>query len=275
MKSFITVLLICLSFQGMAQRVVNAAIVKMKTEMEFPENMSAAPGDDGNRMMMMARDMEISSTVFYKGAQTKIETTTEGFGTNYTFIDRNTKRTTTLMEVMGKKQGFYATDEDTENMQKRMDSLRAQRRDSLEKMGLKFASSEPEITYTEEKKKIAGLECKKAIIKTRNQQGELNETAIWYCPDFVMGEGYGVTGQGAGGMRMMGFNPAGLNKIKGFPMEYEIVRQNGMKIHMTVTKVELDANIDDKTFVIPKGYDIKPMSEVQGPGGRMMFRVGG
>jgi outer membrane lipoprotein-sorting protein len=57
-------------------------------------------------------------------------------------------------------------------------------------------------------------------------------------------------------------------------MEYEIVRQNGMRIHMTVTKVQLDPNIDDKTFEIPKGYDIKPMSEMQGQGGGMRFRMG-
>ncbi len=49
-----------------------------------------------------------------------------------------------------------------------------------------------------------------------------------------------------------------------------------MKVHMVVTKVQLDASIDDKTFEIPKGYDIKPMSEMTGPGGggRMMFRMG-
>jgi len=273
MKKVYTVLFLALSLQALGQRVVNSAVIKMKTEMEFPENMGTPPGEDGNRMMM-ARDMEIMSTVFYKGNMTKIETSTD-FGKNYTIVDRNAKRTTTLMEIMGKKQGFYTTDEDAEDMQRRMDSARAQRRDSLERMGLRFASAEPEIVYTEEKKKIAGLDCRKAIIRTKTQQGQVNETAVWYSPDFIMDEGYGVTGQGAGGMRMMGFNPAGLDKLKGFPMEYEITRQNGMRIHMVVTRVDLDANIEDKTFEIPKGYDIKPMSEAQGPGGRMMFRIGG
>jgi hypothetical protein len=58
-------------------------------------------------------------------------------------------------------------------------------------------------------------------------------------------------------------------------MEYEIVRQNGMRVHMVVTKVQLDAEIADKTFEIPKGYDIKPISEMGGPGGGGRFRMGG
>jgi len=37
----------------------------------------------------------------------------------------------------------------------------------------------------------------------------------------------------------------------------------------------LDANIDDKMFEIPKGYDIKPMAEFQQQGGRMFGRGGG
>jgi hypothetical protein len=48
-----------------------------------------------------------------------------------------------------------------------------------------------------------------------------------------------------------------------------------MKMHMAVTKVQLDPVIDDKTFDIPKGYDIKPIKEMQGGDGRMIMRMGG
>ena len=71
---------------------------------------------------------------------------------------------------------------------------------------------------------------------------------------------------------MAGVN--GLDQIEGFPMEYQMERTNGMKMHMTVTKVQLDAVIEDKVFEIPKGYDIKPMSEMQGGDGRMIMRMG-
>jgi hypothetical protein len=60
-------------------------------------------------------------------------------------------------------------------------------------------------------------------------------------------------------------------------MEIDIVRQNGMKMHYQVNKVDLNAKIDDKTFVMPSGYDIKPQSEMMRGGrpGEMQFRING
>jgi hypothetical protein len=56
-------------------------------------------------------------------------------------------------------------------------------------------------------------------------------------------------------------------------MEYEIVRGNGFKLHMTVLSVKVDATIEDKVFDVPKGFDIKPMGSMQGRDGmRMIFR---
>jgi GLPGLI family protein len=124
---------------------------------------------------------------------TKLENTSD-FGTQQVYVDRKNKKTTTLMEMMGRKMGFYSTDADAEAMQKRMDSARNVRRDSLEKMGLSFAKNEPEITYLDETKKIAGLNCKKAIVKTKGQNGVVNETTVWYSPDFTFGEGFSLGG---------------------------------------------------------------------------------
>ena len=39
-------------------------------------------------------------------------------------------------------------------------------------------------------------------------------------------------------------------------------------MNMEVTKIELDPVIDDKVFEVPKGYDIKPMKEMQGQFGQ-------
>lgn len=281
MKYSFLLIALFVGVQLQAQRVVDKVIIKMKSEITFPENFN--PGgagggpDGGGGGMQMPRDVEVNTTVYHKGEQTKLETASD-FGNNMTFIDRQNKKTTTLMEMMGKKMGFYSTDADQEAMQKRMDSSRNARRDSLEKMGLSFAKpAEPEITYTEETRTIAGMKCKKAIIKTKGRDNAVTETMVWYSPDFKLADGVSLTGgSGGGGMRAMGMSPQGMDKINGFPMEYEITRQNGMKMHMVVTKVQLDPEIADKTFEIPKGYDIKPMSEAGGPGGnRMMFRQGG
>jgi hypothetical protein len=57
-------------------------------------------------------------------------------------------------------------------------------------------------------------------------------------------------------------------------MEIQMERSNGMKVHTVVTSVKLDASIEDKVFEIPKGYDLKPMKDMQGGDGRVMFRMG-
>lgn len=288
MKKLPLFLLLGLALQVQAQRVVDKAVVKMNMLVTFPESWGGGgPGGGGgdDNAIRMPRDIETAMTIFYSGDQTKIETVSD-FGKNYTFIDRKEKKTTTLMEMMGRKMGFVSTDADAEAMSKRMDSIRAARRDSLEKMGLRFSDGGPEILYTEEAKKIAGIACKKAIIKTKDRQGQVTETAVWYAPEFKMGAGFGTSGGsgsaqgGGGGMRMsMSMNLPGMDKLNGFPMEYEMTRQNGMKTSMVVTKVDLEPKLDEKTFEIPKGYDIKPMSEMGGQGGmRMMFggqRMGG
>lgn len=278
MKYLFTMCALAFAMQLQAQKVVDKAIIKMKTETTLPENFNPGGGDGGGGGgFQMPREIEASTTVWYKGKFTKMENQSD-FGTSQTIIDRDAKKTTTLMEAMGRKMGWYSTEADQEAMEKRMDSARAVRRDSLEKLGLSFARNEPEVTVGTETKTIAGFTCKKAIIKTKGQNGQVSETVVWFTPDFKMGEGYTLNSNSGGGgmMRMMGMTPQGLDKIQGFPMEYEIVRQNGMRIHMVVTKVQLDADIADKTFEIPKGYDIKPISEMGGPGGGgNRFRMGG
>jgi hypothetical protein len=221
--------------------------------------------------------MESSVTAYYRGDFSKIESQSD-FGNNMVIIDHTQKKTTTLIEAMGRKTGFYSTEEDNEAMRARMDSARKQRRDSLEKAGIPVGEPrKPEIEYIEESKKIAGYTCKKALVKTRDQRGETNVTTVWYCPDFKISQNFGSGSGGGGpmgrGMMMMGMN--GLDQIAGFPMEISMERSNGMKMHTIVTNVKLDASIEDKVFEIPKGYDIKPLKDMQGGDGRVMFRMGG
>jgi hypothetical protein len=271
------------SIVGIGQaRPVEKAIVKMKMEMEFPQNPGGPGGPgggEGDRMVMIGGPggMESTMTTYYRGDFTKIESQSD-FGNNMVIIDHKQKKTTTLIEAMGRKTGFYSTEEDNQAMQARMDSIRKVRRDSLEKAGIPVSAGprKPEIEYTEETKKIAGYTCKKAIVKTKDQRGEVNQTIVWYCPEFKVpqtptsGGGGGMMGRG-----MMSMGMGGLDQLDGFPMEYQIERNNGMKIHMLVTSVKLDASIDDKVFEIPKGYDLKPMKDMQGGDGRVIMRMGG
>ncbi|MCU0381288.1 MAG: DUF4412 domain-containing protein [Chitinophagaceae bacterium] len=277
------VLLFTLS-QGQV-KTVDKAIVKMKTEVQFPENAGGAgpgggPGGEGGERIVMIGGpggMESSVTAYYRGDFSKIESQSD-FGNNMVIIDHTQKKTTTLIEAMGRKTGYFSTEEDNEAMRARMDSARKQRRDSLEKAGIPVSQPrKPEIEYIEESKKIAGYTCKKALVKTRDQRGETNVTTVWYCPDFKIAQSFGSGSGGGGpmgrGMMMMGMN--GLDQIEGYPMEISMERSNGMKMHTVVTSVKLDASIEDKVFEIPKGYDIKPLKEMQNGDGRVMIRMGG
>ena len=290
MKKILTVIALFSSAMLMAQpKVVKSAIVKMKTEITFPENFSpgggpggGGPGGAEGATFTMPRDMETNTTMYYTTDFMKTESLSD-FGNNVVIVDRVNKKTTTLIEAMGRKTGFFSTDADAETQRARMDSMRNLRRDSLAALGLTFRDNKPELIYSDETKKVSGVVCKKVTIKSIGQGGQVSENVIWYNPEFKIDPNSskasanpGGFGGGRGGM-MMGGGITGLELIEGFPMEYEMTRGNGFKIHMTVLKAQPDASIDAKTFEIPKGFDIKPQSAMQGEGGgmRMIFRNGG
>jgi hypothetical protein len=296
MRHPFTAALLLLTLSAASQpRMVTKAVIRFKTEVTFPENFGnnfgGGEGGGGGQMTMMSGGMEASSTMYVSGDMSKVESVSD-FGNNIVITDHKARRTTTLVEAMGRKTGFYSTPEDEKIMRARMDSMRnarrddparEARRDSLQRAGFSFGQpSKPEIEYTTDTRKIAGLECRKAIIRTKNQRGDVTENIVWFSPDFRMPDGMGfASGQGGGGgargggmSAMMGV--PGLDQLQGFPMEFQMERGNGFKSHTIVTKVQLDANIDDKAFEIPKGFDVKPMSEMQqgGRGGMMMMRMG-
>lgn len=249
-----------------AQQVVNEAVIQMKTETSNPNADGGPPvsNDGEGRVMVRIGDGEIKSKMYFKNGMTKIESDM-GMGTNQVIIDSKEKKTTTLFEAMGRKMGFYTTEADMQRMMASADSGRSQQQ------RVQQFNPETFIEYLSETKKIAGMECKKALIRYKDRRGQEVQQEVWYSPEFVFGEGFRIRDV----MRMV--NVPGLEKLKGFPMEFELTRQNGAKVHYQVTKVDLTAKVDDKTFIIPKDYDIKPMSEMNQGGGRngFQFRVNG
>ncbi len=266
---FVAIFTCCAPVSFAQQKTFERAIVKSITAITFPQNINRDPGgdEDGNTGFGAAGGMESKSTVYFKGGMIKTYNESD-FGNTTVIVDKKNKKTTTLTEAMGRKTGFYSTEEDEAAIRRRMDSVRQARGQSVNNAS-NAITPEAEIVATDETKQIAGYKCKKAIIKTKSRQGETNETIVWYTPGFKMAQGYpaaGNTGGGFGrGMRGQrgGFGIAGLDKIEGFIMGYDVSRSNGFEMHMEVTKVELDPAIDDKIFEIPKGYDIKPLSEMQ------------
>ena len=93
---------------------------------------------------------------------------------------------------------------------------------------------EPEYTYHDETKTVAGYLCHRATMTVEDENGEETESEIYYTKEI----------------------PASANDkhkgLDGFPLEYTI-NSNGMTVEMVATKVE-KSKISKKEFEIPDGY---------------------
>ncbi len=285
MKTFsLLVLFTTTAFAVTAQiKTVTQASITTKTTIISPDEDDDAPpppppgpGGEERRIVRFGGDGETKSTTTLKGSLVKTYTETEMSRTTV-LRDNDKKTTTTLMEMMGNKTGFIATDADQAAMAKRMDSLMQSRNqgsngNTAMRNNLPQATS---INYSDETKKIAGLQCKKAFIIVTRQNGTKDTNTVWYCPDFKL-QGIASTG-GMSGFGGFGGSTSlnGLNDLAGFPMQYEMKMNRGRKMIVEITKINIDKEVADKEFDIPKDFTIKPVSEMQNGDGRIQIRVGG
>lgn len=287
MKKIITLLFATASVAAYAQpRLITQAIVTTKTTIISPEGdeaivqSSGGPGGEQMRVMRFGGDSETKTTTWLKNDQLKTLSESE-MSVSTIYRDNSKKLTTTIMEMMGKKTGFYTTDADQEEMRKRIDSMMQSRSENvmsnLEGNNIK----ETNIEYVDETKKISGVVCKKAFIISTRGNGKKDSTLVWYNPEVKL---EGLTQPGGGSAGFGGFGAAtsttsGLNamhNLNGFPMQYERKMGRGRVMTVLVTKLVLDKSIDDKEFVIPKDIEVKSMKEMQsGQGGGMQIRMRG
>ncbi len=206
---------------------------------------------------MMEGDNRIET--YYKDDKIKAVSNIGMGGTNTIIMDKKTNKTITLVEIMGTKTGFYTTEENFKQMQKIKDSILKKPFSQMQKTidsskNINIDSLNIQIDYHEENKKIAGYNCKIALIKTRYFNGDEDSAYVWYCPEFKLKPGFnnptGLTGTGL----------AGFELLNGFPMKYEVNNFKGNKISIEVKKINLDKDIKDKEFEVPKGFDLNPMN---------------
>lgn len=254
MRHLFLAIFLLLCSNSFSQIIAEEGIIEMKIDIHRPDD--AAPSGNNESAANPWSDLEMKAKMQFKEDKSKMQMDM-GFSKSEVFYDGVTKTTTTLFQAMGRKMGFYSTDADVKKM---MDS-----NDSANRFRYNPDKQDIMIEYLSDSKKIAGYTCYKANIRYMNRQGEEINQLVWYTPDFMIGERFRMSS-----LMRMGAVP-GLQKLKGFPMEYEMTRNNGMTINYQVTKVDLSAKIEDATFVIPSGYDIKPMSEMNREGGRGFF----
>jgi len=167
----------------------------------------------------MMKGMELSMS--FKDKKSRAEFTM-AMGTTTTVSDDD--GSLTLMDMMGQKSYIKMTKADIEKETKK--------------------SAEPKITYTEEKKTIAGYECKKAIVEVKDQKGETQKLNAWFTEKLPNNSAGRMGGQFKG--------------LKGAPLEFETT-QGPMKMKMTATKVSLSPVADSQFKVSTEGYtEVKP-----------------
>ncbi len=270
MKRIITFLLLAVSAGTYAQpKVLTQATITTKTIIVAPEGDDAPAGNftsesgDQVRVMRFGGDGETKTTTWLKNDLVKTFSESE-MGRTTLIRDNSKKITTTIMEMMGRKNGFYATDAEQEEMRKRVDSMMQGRNPNA----TSGRQAEYNVEYVNESKKIAGYDCKKALIIATRGNGRKDTTQVWYCPDFKL-QGIPSTGGSVGGFggftSQTGSN--GMDKLDGFPMKYERNMGRGRTMTVEVTKLVTDKEISDKEFEIPKDIEVKPMKDMQNGGG--------
>jgi hypothetical protein len=285
MKKILPLFLMAASLAANAQtKVLTQAIITTKTTIVSPEGDEAnvpppPPGADGEQRVTFrfGGDGETKTVTTLKGDLIKTFSESE-MGRTTIIRDNANKKTTTLMEMMGNKTGFYSTDEEQEQMRKRMDSMMQSRPQG--QGGNNFGAagtSTTTITYVDESKKIAGQQCKKALLITTRANGNKDTGVVWYCPDFKL-QGLPSTGGVSGFGAFTRTNTlGGLSDLAGFPMQYEMKMNRGRVMTVEITKIIIDKEIAVKEFDIPKDFVVKSMKDMQNGvgGGGFQIRMDG
>ena len=280
MKKTISLFFLAAAISSYAQpKLISQAIITTKTTIVAPEEddtqvpgqPGGGPGGDEVRIMRFIGDGETKSTTWLKNDIFKTFSETET-GRTTIIRDNGKKITTTIMEMMGKKFGFYATDEEQAEIKKRMDSMMQSRnQNGAQSM---FGGGEPKINilYFEETKKIAGYNCNKAVIITTRSNGKSDSSIVWFTPDIKL-QGIASTGGALGGLGNFAQSSStnAMDQLKGFPMQYERNMPRGRKMTVVVTKIVTDKEIADKEFEVPKDVDIKSAKDMQNGGGPGFF----
>ncbi len=278
MKAIFSAIFLFTAFIGSAQpKLIGQATINTTTNVIAPEDEDVAqignnPGGGPGAGFRNFGDGETKSVTFVKNDLVKTNYKSE-MASGAVYRNNSTKVTTTIAQIMGNKIGFYASDNDMENMAKKRDSLmkaQAKTDSTIKPRQPRNKAFDVAVVNTDETKKIAGYNCKKAFLVTDKVIAK-DSLVVWYTPEIKFNN-LSSTG-GTSGFGSFG-NIAGFDKIDGFVMQYERSMPRGRKMEVKVTKIDTVKEIADKEFDLPKDVEIKPMSEMTGAGNFFGVRRG-
>jgi hypothetical protein len=271
---FLSAALLASSATFAQPKIITQATISTTTNVTAPEDedVSQIGNQGGGGRGFNFMDGETKSVTYIKNDLTKTTYKSE-IGKGAVYRNNATKVTTTIIEAMGTKQGFYASDDDQAQLRKKMDSVMKERAkaDTSVHQRTRTVDANVTVAYTDEAKKIAGYNCKKAWIIT-DKIIKKDSLAVWYTPEIKFAN-VASTG-GLSGFASFGNMGAvsSFSKIDGFVMGYEQDMPRGRKMEVKVTKIEADKDIADKEFEIPKDVELKSAKEMSSGGG---FRIMG
>lgn len=170
----------------------------------------------------IASRMPKESIIYVKNTLSRVEIKT-GVSDITVIADNAANSATTLMNILGNK---LAVKVDSADINKAVEQL-----------------GEYEIKYLDEKRKIAGYNCEKALIIRQNAA---DTSTVWYTRELPA---------------IYTSMTRGLPKIDGFPMEVTTV-QNGINVKMTVREIK-EQPVDAALFEIPSDYKIVEQDKLQ------------
>lgn len=271
MKTILFSTLVMCGFSAAAQSpTVNKVIIYTTMTVIAPEeedasNIQTQEGGRGGFNFRNFGDGETKAVTYIKGDMVKTVAKTE-MGRTTLIRDNNLKKTITLIEMMGNKTGFYATDEEQAALRKSMDSaMRARQKDTTAERRTPAAPAPVSISYTVVTKKIAGYTCKKAYIITTRILGLKDSSIVWFTPDFKANINIASLASGMTTMAFGGNNNQtnGFDQVDGFIMRYETKMRRNRTMIVEVNKIDTNKDIADKEFEVPKDFDVKPMKEMR------------
>jgi GLPGLI family protein len=176
-------------------------------------------------MESMKSMMEMNITTYVKGNLSRTETKGMMTPEIINIMDLDKKLMTTLMDQGGKKTAIVTQ---IDGMQQEMEA---------------DGGSEPQYKETGETKSILGFACNKVIVtKNSPEIGEM-KIEMWYTKEITN-------------------NSPEYSELKGMPLETNIPIKPGMVMHMVATEVKSE-KVDASKFIVPEGYEITTMEEVQ------------
>lgn len=214
------------AFVALAIALPSLAQKKFEGTINFSLEYQDLPAEMAAMEAMLPDEM----TTMIKGEKTRLEQSLGMGMSQITITDMKKGNGVLLMNMMGKKMAMEMSKEELEKMDKKNKS-----------------KEKPEFKYVDgETKKIAGYDCKKALVSV----GGSAALEVYYTEDLPSGASKQFEG------------------LNGFPLEYTI-SQGPMKIKATATKVSQE-KLNSSLFEIPDGYDKMTFEEFQKSMGGMM-----